>query len=181
MISGSNQKSNRSPKMDLDDEDALLALDELRDVGAASEVQGSGRVDEVSARGLRMAGRRQSGSGGDDRVAAARSTNGGRDPHARLADARLRDLKRPSGDRRTDRERTRRSNHSARPRTDVRSHALPARRNANTWKQDREAGRPRARPTPAEAKIVVDQLLARLDAVNERIESLEKRIAELES
>ena len=44
IISGSNQKSNRAPKMDLDDDDALLALDELRGVGAAREVQGSGRV-----------------------------------------------------------------------------------------------------------------------------------------
>jgi polyhydroxyalkanoate synthesis regulator phasin len=36
-------------------------------------------------------------------------------------------------------------------------------------------------PTPGQAKNVVDQLVQRLDAVNERIESLEKRIADLES
>ena len=44
VISGSNQKSNRSPQMDIDDNDALLALDELRAAGAAREVQGSGRA-----------------------------------------------------------------------------------------------------------------------------------------
>lgn len=39
-----NQKSNRSPKMDLDEDDILLALDNLRDVGAVTEVQSAGRV-----------------------------------------------------------------------------------------------------------------------------------------
>ncbi len=43
IVSGSNQKSNRAPQMNLDDDDALLALDELREVGAAREIQGSGR------------------------------------------------------------------------------------------------------------------------------------------
>ncbi len=44
LVSGCNQKSNRSPVMQLDDDDALSALEELRGVGAAREVQGSGRV-----------------------------------------------------------------------------------------------------------------------------------------
>ncbi len=44
IVTGCNQKSNRAPKMDLDDEDALLALDELRELGAAREIQGSGRA-----------------------------------------------------------------------------------------------------------------------------------------
>ncbi|MEM0926187.1 MAG: YceH family protein [Planctomycetota bacterium] len=44
LISGCNQKSNRSPQMDVDEDDVLLALDELRKVGAAREVQGNGRV-----------------------------------------------------------------------------------------------------------------------------------------
>ena len=44
IVTGSNQKSNRDPKMDLDEDDVLLALDELRKVGAAREVQGSGRA-----------------------------------------------------------------------------------------------------------------------------------------
>lgn len=44
IVTASNQKSNRAPKMELDDDDALMAMDELRRVGAAREVQGSGRA-----------------------------------------------------------------------------------------------------------------------------------------
>ena len=46
LVSGCNQKSNRSPQMQLDENDVLLALDELREVGAAREIQGSGRVNK---------------------------------------------------------------------------------------------------------------------------------------
>ena len=44
LVAGCNQKSNRLPQLQLDDVDVLAALDELREVGAAREVQGSGRV-----------------------------------------------------------------------------------------------------------------------------------------
>lgn len=44
IVTGSNQKSNRSPQMQMTEEQALEALDELRSVGAAREIQGSGRV-----------------------------------------------------------------------------------------------------------------------------------------
>lgn len=44
MVTGSNQKSNRAPQMQLDDDDVTLALDELRQLGAVREIQGSGRV-----------------------------------------------------------------------------------------------------------------------------------------
>lgn len=44
IVAGSNQKSNRSPLMQLDDDDVQLALDNLRAVGAARELQGLGRV-----------------------------------------------------------------------------------------------------------------------------------------
>lgn len=46
LISGCNQKSNRDPQMDLDEDDVMLALDGLRAIGAAREVQGSGRVNK---------------------------------------------------------------------------------------------------------------------------------------
>ena len=39
-----NQKSNRKPLMDLDADDVMATLDELREMGAVSEVQGDGRV-----------------------------------------------------------------------------------------------------------------------------------------
>jgi hypothetical protein len=46
LVSGCNQKSNRSPQMQLDEEDVIEALDTLRVLGAAREVQGSGRVNK---------------------------------------------------------------------------------------------------------------------------------------
>ncbi len=44
IVTASNQKSNRKPQMQLDSEDVGQALDELREMGAASEIQGDGRV-----------------------------------------------------------------------------------------------------------------------------------------
>lgn len=44
ITTGSNQKSNRSPQMDLDPSDVELALEELREMGAVVEIQGDGRV-----------------------------------------------------------------------------------------------------------------------------------------
>lgn len=44
VVTACNQKSNRDPKMDLDEDQAMLALDELKGVQAAREVQGSGRA-----------------------------------------------------------------------------------------------------------------------------------------
>jgi len=41
---GSNQKSNRSPQLDLREEQIEQALDDLRGMGAISEVHGDGRV-----------------------------------------------------------------------------------------------------------------------------------------
>jgi uncharacterized protein YceH (UPF0502 family) len=44
ITTGSNQKSNRSPLMDLDPSDVEVALEELREMGAVVEIQGDGRV-----------------------------------------------------------------------------------------------------------------------------------------
>jgi uncharacterized protein YceH (UPF0502 family) len=44
LVAGSNQKSNREPLMNLSPEDVEQALEELRSLGAVTEVQGSGRV-----------------------------------------------------------------------------------------------------------------------------------------
>ena len=87
IVTGSNQKSNRDPKMDLDDEDALLALDELRRLGAAREVQGSGRAikyrhsayDWLDVDGARFCC--------DDRVVVERSPNFGRTAHTSVSNA----------------------------------------------------------------------------------------------
>src|SRR5437867_6021734 len=44
LVAGCNQKSNREPQMNLTSEDVEQVLDELRAMGAVTEVQGSGRV-----------------------------------------------------------------------------------------------------------------------------------------
>lgn len=44
LVTGSNQKSNRSPQMNITADEVQLAVDELREMGAIVEVQGSGRV-----------------------------------------------------------------------------------------------------------------------------------------
>ena len=44
LTNGCNQKSNRSPQMALTAEEVEMLLDELRDLGAVTEVQSSGRV-----------------------------------------------------------------------------------------------------------------------------------------
>ena len=46
IITGCNQKSNRSPQMSMDETDTLLALDQLREAGGAREIQGSGRTNK---------------------------------------------------------------------------------------------------------------------------------------
>ena len=44
LVTGSNQKNNRDPQMQLEEDDVLEALDELKSAGAVIEIQGSGRV-----------------------------------------------------------------------------------------------------------------------------------------
>src|SRR6476646_1525990 len=44
LVAGCNQKSNREPQMNLSTEDVEQVLEELRAMGAVTEVQGSGRV-----------------------------------------------------------------------------------------------------------------------------------------
>lgn len=50
ITTGSNQKSNRSPQMDLDPSDVEVALEELREMGAVVEIQGDGRVAKYKHR-----------------------------------------------------------------------------------------------------------------------------------
>ena len=44
IVTGSNQKNNRYPQMELDSDDVTESLDRLRGLGAITEVQGSGRA-----------------------------------------------------------------------------------------------------------------------------------------
>ncbi len=46
IVVAANQKSNRDPQMQLDDDDVQMALDVLRAHGAVAEIQGGGRVNK---------------------------------------------------------------------------------------------------------------------------------------
>jgi uncharacterized protein YceH (UPF0502 family) len=46
LVNGCNQKSNRAPKIQLDEEQAAEAIDRLRMIGAVSIIQGDGRVEK---------------------------------------------------------------------------------------------------------------------------------------
>lgn len=46
LVNACNQKSNRSPQMQLDEDAVLEALDRLKGMGAVSEIQGDGRVSK---------------------------------------------------------------------------------------------------------------------------------------
>ncbi|KAA1260905.1 hypothetical protein LF1_34470 [Rubripirellula obstinata] len=186
VISASNQKSNRLPKMDLDDEDALLALDELREAGAAREVQGSGRatkyrhaayewldvdspgsaiMTELLLRGPQTLGElrtRASRMHAFDQLQAVQECVDG------LIAKDLVEPLTPPG------------------RGQTFAHKLypPQERQYLVAKVEKmEAKSSGAAKSSSQAeppKTAVDALLARLESVNERIDSLEKRIAELE-
>jgi uncharacterized protein YceH (UPF0502 family) len=180
VISGSNQKSNRAPKLDLDDEDALLALDELRNVGAALEVQGSGRatkyrhaaydwldVDSAGAAVMAELLLRGPQTMGEIRTRASRmyalqDLNAAQAVVDGLVEKGLVEALTPPG------------------RGQTFAHTLypPEERQYLEAKLEKQAA---AAPPPKAPRDVVDQLIARLDAVTERIESLEKRLADLES
>ncbi len=182
LISGCNQKSNRSPQMDMDDEDTLLALDELRGLGASREVQGSGRatkyrhaayewMDVDSGQAAIMAELLLRGSQtiGELRTRASRMYKFD-DLKAiqavldTLIEKGLVEALSPPGRGQT-------VSHtlyqpSERPPLDGKSPSSPPATQGTNTKADMTA---------------VDKLIERLDSVNERIESLEQRIGELES
>jgi len=56
LVAGANQKSNREPVMNLSAEDIEQVLEELRGMGAVTEVQGSGRVAKYRHHGYEWLG-----------------------------------------------------------------------------------------------------------------------------
>ena len=179
MITGSNQKWNRAPKMDLDEHDLLLAMDELRGVGAAREVQGSGRavkyrhaaydwfeVDGPGASVMTELLLRGPQTIGEIRTRASRM-NPFDDLQAAqkvvdvLVEKGLVEAITPAG------------------RGQVFSHTLypPQERQYLEARIEKHAGAEES----GDNRSAVDQLLARLESVSERIDALEQRIAELES
>ncbi|MGI9474283.1 MAG: DUF480 domain-containing protein [Rubripirellula sp.] len=183
IISGSNQKSNRAPKMDLDDDDALLALDELRGVGAAREVQGSGRaikyrhaaydwldVDGPGSAVMTELLLRGPQTLGEIRTRASRMNPFGdldavKEVVDGLVEKGLMEALTPPG------------------RGQTFTHTLyqPQERQYLNAKLEKQAAASSPVTTASPSKTAVDLLVERLDAVNDRIEQLEQRIAELES
>ena len=191
IVSGSNQKSNRSPVTQLDDDDALLALDELREAGAAREIQGSGRVakyrhaayewmgvdaaevavmTELLLRGPQTAGELRSRA---SRMHAFDELSAVQTVLDALIEKNLVESLTPPG------------------RGQTFAHKLypPEERQYLEAKLEKEAAA-EARATPSVPQAprssgadtnAVDRLIARLDSLNERIEELETRLEKLES
>ena len=182
IISGCNQKSNRSPVMQLDENDVLLALDELREVGAAREIQGSGRVtkyrhaaydwlqlDNPQAAVITELLLRGPQTVGELRTRASRMCNL---PDLELVKTVLdslveKDLVEPL---------------SPPGRGQTFAHKLypPEERQYLEARLEKQAAA-MSSAVPEGKKDLIDQLIARLDAVTERIDDLEARLKELES
>lgn len=185
IVTGSNQKSNRDPKMDLDEDDVLLALDELRKVNAVREVQGSGRAikyrhaayDWLDVDGAGSAVMTELLLRGTQTLGELRTRASRMHPFADLdalksvvsvlAEKGLVEALTPPG------------------RGQTFTHTLyqPQERqylNARLEKQS-AAKSPVAADIPDSNRTAVDQLLDRLESVTNRIDTLEKRLAELEN
>lgn len=178
IVTASNQKSNRSPKMDIDEDDALAALDELRGVGATREVQGSGRaikyrhaayewldVDGPGAAVMTELLLRGPQTIGEIRTRASRmhpfdDLSAAQNVVDSLIEKGLVEAITPAG------------------RGQVFAHTLypPQERQFLEARIEKQAAVEESEGN----RSVVDQLLARLESVNERIDALEKRLADLE-
>ena len=179
IVTASNQKSNRAPKMDLDDDDALLALDELRELGAAREIQGTGRavkyrhaaydwldVDGPQAAVMTELLLRGPQTSGEIRSRASRmySFDGLKSAQATIDDLIAKGLVEavtPAG------------------RGQTFAHTLyqAEERQHLAAKVEKQAA---ASPPKSKQIAAADQLVDRLAKVNERIDELERRIGELE-
>lgn len=184
LVSGCNQKSNRAPQMQLDETDVLNAIDELRGVGAAIEIQGGGRVnkyrhsaydwwgvDSAGAAVMTELTLRGPQTAGEIRTRASRMYAL---PNLEAVQNVLTDLTRkglvealsPPG------------------RGQTFAHKLytpPERQYLEARLEKQNAKTAEAAPATPPPASVVDQLLARFDVVNEKLAALEKRIDELES
>ncbi|MEO1616268.1 MAG: YceH family protein [Planctomycetota bacterium] len=181
LISGCNQKSNRSPQMQVDEDDVLLALDELRGVGASREVQGNGRVtkyrhnaydwmnlDSPQAAVMTELLLRGPQTLGELRTRASRMYN-------------LPDLDAVKAVMKTLEERDLAEPLTPPGRGQVFAHKLypPQERQYLEARVEKQVAKSAA--VPKENQAVIDQLMERLDKVTERIDELETRLKRLES
>ncbi|MEM9825801.1 MAG: YceH family protein [Planctomycetota bacterium] len=184
IITGSNQKSNRSPKMELDETDALNALDELRAAGAAREIQGSGRATKYRHAMYGWMGIEAAESAimtelllrGPQTVGELRTRASRMHPFDDL------DVVRET----LEMLETKNLVHPLTPagRGQVFAHRLYQPTEAqHVAARVEKLGDASAAPksTASENRVAVDELLKRLESVNQRIDDLEKRIADLES
>ncbi|KAA5540406.1 DUF480 domain-containing protein [Roseiconus nitratireducens] len=178
LISGCNQKSNRAPQMKLDETDVLNALDELRGVGAAREIQGNGRVTKFRHAAydwLEL----------DNPQAAIITELLLRGPQT-LGELRTRASRMHSID---DLDATKQVIDSLIAKGLVEALSPPGRGQtfAHTLYPPEERQHLQARvekqaaQAPQENRNAVDALIARLDAVTDRIDDLEARLKRLES
>lgn len=182
LISGCNQKSNRSPQMDVDDEDALLALDELKAAGAAREVQGSGRAVKYRHAAYDWLGVDGPGSAvmtelllrGPQTLGELRTRASRMHPFADLSavEAVVQTL--------TEKGLIEAVTPPGRGQTFAHTLYPPQERQYLEARIEKQAAAAPA-STSKPSSNPVDALLARLETVNERIDALEKRISELES
>jgi uncharacterized protein YceH (UPF0502 family) len=185
IVTGCNQKSNRDPKLDLDDTDVLLALDQLRELGAAKEIQGSGRavkyrhaayewldVDGPQSAVMTELLLRGPQTSGELRTRASRmhsfdDLKAVQDVIDALIEKGLIESITPPG------------------RGQVFAHTLyqPQERQYLVAKIEKHSPGPPSSPpsSPSPSTAAVDQLVERLERVNQRIDDLERRLAELES
>ncbi|WP_321188405.1 YceH family protein [Roseiconus lacunae] len=181
LISGCNQKSNRSPQMSLDENDVLLALDELREHGAAREIQGSGRVNkfrhaaydwlnldnpqaavftELLLRGPQTQGELRTRA---SRMYNLADLNAVKSVLDSLIEKDLVEALSPPG------------------RGQTFAHKLYPHEERQYLEARVEKQSAKSSAVPAEQKDAIDQLISRLDAVTSRIDELEERIKQLES
>ena len=168
--------------MDLDEDDALLALDELRELGAAREVQGSGRVtkyrhaayewldlDNPQAAILTELLLRGPQTIGEIRTRASRmykldDLDTTKSVLQQLTDKGLVEPLSPPG----------------RGQTFAHKLYTPQDRQYLDARLAKKAAPAPSSSHPQESKTAVDQLIARLDAVTARIDDLEERLKAIE-
>jgi uncharacterized protein len=187
IITGSNQKSNRAPLMEMDETDALNALDELRKAGAVREIQGSGRstkyrhamyewmsiesaesaiITELLLRGPQTLGELRTRA---SRMHAFDDLDAVKETLNMLSAKKIAGAVTPPG------------------RGQMFAHFLypPSEQQHVVAKAEKlltaETGPSTTRSSINENQSSVDALLQRLEQVNARIDDLEKRISELES
>jgi uncharacterized protein len=187
IIAGSNQKSNRAPVMEMDETDALNALDELREAGAVREIQGSGRstkyrhavyewmniesaesaiITELLLRGPQTLGELRTRA---SRMHAFDDLDAVKETLNKLSEKKLAGAVTPPG-------RGQMFAHFLYPPNEQQHVVAKAEKLSAA-----ETGPAATRSSVNENQSAIDALLQRLEQVNTRIDDLERRISELES